>query len=137
MTKSDGTATLPGATVANNLEDKDAFSPIKPYGNLEEGIYAFILEFGNVSFVELCGRFGCGDFGIFVMPNLIIWTRLPEEVAEILVKLKSEGKIKYTPCGYLLYVLDGLLLPYPIATRIPEVGFKTLTWLPVVINVVG
>lgn len=106
--------------------------------DLETAIFEHIRQAGNITFVELQQIFGEGEYKIYFESNIILWAGLPEAVCNALISLTNKKRIKYEPCGLLVYVLDGMIMYHPVVTTVPtEGGFKCLCWLPVVISVDG
>jgi len=104
---------------------------------VEKAVFDFIQQARYVTYVDIQRRFGCGEFGIYLQNlNIILWGGLKKTTCNALVSLKEQGRIKDTPCDVLGYILDGRVMIYPVVIKAPpKGGFKSLCWLPCIIEV--
>lgn len=95
---------------------------------------------GGVTFVELDQNipgFTGGDLAMEVAPNVILWTNLTETAVAAVNLLKTSFRVQLTPTTPLVYIMDGKMLRFPTARRMPRGGYKTERWLPVVFGPLG
>jgi len=64
-------------------------------------------------------------------PNHILWQSRNQGIIEAVVELVRDKKIKMTSCGYMIYLIDGMMLNYPLVKRLQKTDYKKPHWLPV------
>lgn len=106
--------------------------------NTEQIIYEYVKARGSVSFAELQTLLGAdfkGDHYLTMKDNenLILWTGMSAEFVKLMSNLLNKGVYKVSEAHILSYAIDGSMLSYPIAKR-PNHKYKTLHWLPVVLD---
>lgn len=105
---------------------------------LENRVFDYIKNRGNVSFVELRDEFTefKGKYEkCFDNKNIILWSGVSIEMLNALDSLMNKKKITITPTSEFVYMCDGACLNLPIAKRIYR--YKKPHWLPIVFNPVG
>lgn len=103
----------------------------------EESLLAFIKERkGGVSFAEIMRDFDVeGEYCLErTGKNLIYWAGLSESFVKMFVKLMQEKKIYIQTTKFLVYLIDGQTLTFPIARRWVNRTYKKPHWLPVTIE---
>ena len=108
-----------------------------PQGNI--GRIDFVTKKkGHVSFAELHQNIEGfkGDLTMQVesdtASNIVIWTGMSQEAILAVKSLMDDKLICYDSCAPFIYMVDGIIPDYPIATR--EMHYKNPRWAPVVIN---
>lgn len=115
------------------------FEDLAAAGELEAAVLELIEVYDNVSFVEL-NRYlepfteVRGEYGIRIASNLTVWECMSADLADLVRRLWSEGRIHFHPCSSFSYMLDGGGLTLPVAKRPPKNGYRSLRWLPVVMR---
>jgi len=99
-------------------------------GNIKERVYEY-LKLGGVTFVEITGAFGKGEYAYCVDEHIVCGWNLTEEVADAIKELYDEKKILFYPTNMMTYVIDGAALRLPIAKTARH--YKRDHWFPVVI----
>lgn len=99
-------------------------------------ILTFIAHYGGATFADLMRKFGDdakGDYTLFVPKcrNLILWSNMSEEMAVVIKEMHAERLIKFDPDSVYLYILDGMILPYPIVYKIGD--YPEYRWCPMMI----
>jgi hypothetical protein len=107
-----------------------------------EAMEHYIVETGSVSLVEL-ERVAAehlaeisGDVA-WVSPDdnkVVLWAGMSQEFSDALGELCKRGNVEPQGTNYLVYLVDGKMLSYPIAKRPPKSGYKEEHWVPVVFN---
>jgi hypothetical protein len=106
-----------------------------------EAMEAYILHNGGVSLVELERVAGehietKGELAWVADddPNLLFWAGVSREFMNALDDVRERGKVEPAPSNFLVYLIDGKALRYPLAKRPPKRGYKEEHWIPVVFN---
>ena len=113
----------------------------KPVGSLRERIRDYVLSTDHVSFAELGNRFGAafrdaGESGAELCKgdNVVLWSGLTPEAVEAICGLLNDGELEISPCGPLVYLLDGVTLSLPILKRPPRKPLTKPHWVPAVLR---
>ncbi len=108
-----------------------------PDASLKSAILSLVTKRGGVSFAEVQRLPGAaGDHNLSSERNLVYWAGLSDEACRAVLELRAEGLIYFHPCEVLVYLVDGEVLTLPVvkSPTAAERGYKTLHWLPVVLN---
>lgn len=105
-----------------------------------DAVVAFVGARRAVSFVELLeflaerGTDVAGQLALCMPgdPNLILWAGVSQDVADLVAALQRDGRVVPRSTSWLVYLIDGRALRYPIAHRPPRGGYRSEHWLPVV-----
>ena len=101
------------------------------WSNLKEDILSFIKRHPGTSFAEIAKKYGKGDRDYFFNSwNILLWTGLRKDVIDAIHSLLKEKKINIKAVSPLIYAMDGIVILYPIATKIKK--YKTEHWIPTV-----
>ena len=106
--------------------------------DLSQQILAYVREYDHVSFVEFqkwfptykskgCTWYFCAD------RNIVLWEGMNKEFYQALQNLLDTETISMNACSPLMvYMADGGLLRMKVFNgKIPRIGSKTPTWIPV------
>jgi hypothetical protein len=96
-------------------------------------ILEFIKDYRNVSFAELVRRLDAqGDFRLSFPQNhnLVIWEGVSELFATAFNSIKD--RLFEEPCDALIYMMDGMVLNLPIASRLDHTEPH---WVPTMLNI--
>ncbi len=101
----------------------------------KENILKFVSYYGGATFANLMNRFGeaaKGEYTIFVPKcrNLVLWSNMSKELSNAIIELHAEKLIKFDPDSVFLYVLDGMILPHPVAYKLGD--YPIYHWCPMV-----
>lgn len=106
-------------------------------GDLASAIVEYVTHRRHVTFVEIQNEFGSvctmdGNY-CFELPelNIVTWAGMSKEFVDAIIEIKTHDRLYMNPTMWLVYMMDGGSLSYPIAKRIPKGGYKSLHWLPV------
>lgn len=102
---------------------------------MSQRIMEYIGRNGDASFANLMNILGeeaKGELALEILPNIYLWANMSRKLIDALAAIKHLLEIDVT--SVLIYFADGHSLDLPIATRIPEGGFKTQHWAPVVLK---
>lgn len=110
----------------NNIEIKDK-------------IYEYIRKNGGTSYAEIERLFEkysfdyIGNIEAFSDKNskVVFWTGWNKKAFDILAELIRENRIEREPCNFIVYLIDGKILNYPILNKAPK-NLKNIYWLPCV-----
>lgn len=108
--------------------------PITP-----DAIVEYVRDRGNhVTFVEMMDHFGDaakGDLAISLpdVPNVYLWAHLSEAFVAALEEARP--RLDIAPSIFLVYLIDGGVLSWPIAKRATKRGYKKPHWAPVTLSV--
>lgn len=105
--------------------------------SLKEQIRDYILRADNVTFAELCNRFGerfhGGDMEMSIADkNVIVWSAMTEEGVKAINELLDAKIVRIEPCHVLTYFIDGRVPRLPVVKRAQ--AYKKPHWLPVVLR---
>jgi len=65
------------------------------------------------------------------VPNLLFWVGMSQAWVDTLQALFTAHLIWQEPCSLASYLIDGAMLPFPLAKRPPKGGYATPHWGPV------
>ena len=104
---------------------------------LRKEILDFVREHGGVSFVEIARLLGDrfkGEYAVAVpgFPNVVLWSGIDADVADVLCDLLQSGDIEMKPTDPLVYMMDGGYSGLPVAHKLWP--YKKPHWLPVVFD---
>jgi hypothetical protein len=107
----------------------------------DDAVVEFVRRMGSVSFVELVrflddlGFPATGDQAIVIDAlNVVLWDGVSSAFVDLMADLRNAGRLHMTPTHFLVYLMDGGFLGYPIAKRPPVGGYRKPRWLPVVFS---
>jgi len=111
-------------------------------GRFVDAVVELVRARDHVSFVEIQNLFkgaGMETRGNVIMlleRNVVMWAGVSDEFADILdaVRLEQPRRVWPHPSSPLVYLIDGGLLKFPIAKRIPKAGYKEPHWLPMTLS---
>lgn len=103
----------------------------------DEAAVQYILDLNHVSFVELRKFLEPympvdGDRCMLYphYPKVRIWWGMSKEMAEVVKKIMSHGKVELKPTPPLLYMVDGFVTTLPVVQKVYQ--YKTDRWLPMI-----
>lgn len=109
--------------------------------SLKTAIMEYVEQHDYVSFYELQVRMGdrftmTGDLEMaFERSNIVLWSGVSQMMSNAVRELEMERKIEFDSCDPRVYLIDGMVLNYPLMKRAPSNGrFETPHWAPVVIR---
>jgi hypothetical protein len=83
--------------------------------------------------LERCiGEPALGTMEISIAPNVVIWAGVSPAFCEAVNIMKTGQRVSMRPSVPLVYFVDGKVLTYPLARRIPKGGYKSPRWIPAV-----
>ena len=99
---------------------------------MKEAILNLVKTRQHVSMVELCREIPGfrGNLEWVVGTNTVLWYNVSEKAIEAMESLKKEKKIVAVTCTPMVYVTDGIVLPYPLVKSLTA-NYKKPHWLPV------
>ena len=102
---------------------------------LKQAILDYVKRLDHVTFNEL-SRDVAGVKGELDMAidkyNIIIWQNLSAEAVNVILELQEEGALHLKPTIPLTYMVEGVYLTLPVATK--KALYKKPRWLPVVLK---
>jgi len=105
---------------------------------MSKKILKFISNYGNVSFAELnkniSGFKGNYEFGN-LDKNIVWWPCISQEAIKAINNLLKAQKIKATPTGVLIYIMDGGM-PKGMEIAKQNRKYKSKRWLPLKLDLV-
>ena len=86
-------------------------------------------EMGDVlrPFIPVDGHLAAEVGGV---ANLVLWMGMSQAWADTLKELSTAGLLWREPCSLLVYLVDGAVLPLPVAKHPPKGGYATPHWAP-------
>lgn len=109
--------------------------------SIEAQVVEFVRQRDHVSFAELTQQLADvlpvkGRMAITLSndPNFLFWAGASPEFADLLTGLLARKLLVPVPCAPLVYLIDGAMLNFPIAKRLPAGGYTTEHWCPVVLR---
>jgi len=104
---------------------------------LKERILGFVDEHDWVTFARLHRHFA-GDARepteLALPGNRIVWSGLPQAVADAVLALLDEGRLAALPGNKGAYRRDGRVLNLPVERHIPAEGHEEPHWFPVLLR---
>lgn len=64
-------------------------------------------------------------------PNLILWSGMSQDWADVMKEVQATGLVTIEPASLLVYMIDGAVPDMPVAKRLPKGGYATEHWAPV------
>ena len=95
----------------------------------------YVKKHTGTSFGEIYREFpeARGDYEIGLIEyNIIFWIGLSKEAVDIINRWKDNKIVKATPCGLIIYAIDGEMLTIPTAKQLRK--YKNKRWLPVTLD---
>ena len=102
---------------------------------MSKKILEYIGRNGDASFANLMEMFGDdakGEHALEILPNVFMWANMSHTLIDAIAAVRHLLEVKVT--SVLVYFADGHSLTLPIATRIPNGGFRKPHWVPVVLK---
>jgi len=102
---------------------------------MEKQIMDLVKERPGTSFVEIKNHIkdAKGESSItFPDKNIFVHGGLSEDACTSIKNLINEGKLVLSPCGILVYMIDGEVYKIPIAKRFRS--YKEERWMPSLLN---
>jgi hypothetical protein len=84
--------------------------------------------------MNLFGEEAKGSYCMEYPPNCIWWVGMSEKMIDAIELCQKRKSIEPGYAHYLVYLIDGGMLKFPIAKRLPKGGYKKPHWVPVVFN---
>lgn len=106
---------------------------------IKRTVEAMVRKLGTVSFAEIRRELGTavfdGDANICLRQELYAWVHMSHDVALAITELTApeSGPLMYMQCPPMIYMIDGAMLPIPVAKSIRD--YKRPRWVPVVLEV--
>lgn len=90
----------------------------------------------GVSLVELSEIEGfAGEFEWGALDkNIVFWANISDVAVDALNELLRDKQIDLTPCNPLIYMVDGVMLTYPVAKK--AMAYKSPHWCPITLQLV-
>lgn len=106
---------------------------------LSKTIYEYIAANKDASYVEIQRVFENKGFDYRgdreaiagTNENIVFWSGWNDEAFQIIDDLIKSGKIERVPCHFIVYLIDGCCLTYPILRSSPK-KIKSPHWIPCV-----
>jgi hypothetical protein len=110
-------------------------------GRLADAIAAYVAHYDWTTFAELCRRLQPyfetnGEMAMELRPNVVLWCGVSQAFADAVVGLVRDHRVYLHPCTTLSYMVDGGILPMPLAKFPPASGYRRPHWLPVALRTV-
>lgn len=106
-------------------------------GRLKDAFHAYVVEQDFVSFPEIQRQLapfmpveGTDAVTLADMPNAVLWVGMSPQFVTILQELLAEHRVQFAPSTPFVYAIDGGMLQFPVARRMPRGGdFKDPHWV--------
>jgi len=75
---------------------------------------------------------------VFQMPdlNIVLWAGVTEEFGEVMASELVRNALDVKSCPLMVYWIDGTVLNFPVAERLPKSGrYRQPHWAPVVFRI--
>ncbi|MGQ0635069.1 MAG: AAA family ATPase [Planctomycetaceae bacterium] len=129
----------PAAAEDDNAETKPGWLRLAEHGQVRAALVDYLRLVGAATFPKLQQDFACvmpttGEIGLGLKsdPNVVLWSGLSPEFAELLSTLVANKRIYLNPTDVETYKPTGKLPPLPVVTKLTDQRQPRPAWLPVV-----